>query len=96
MDARKRYAHYGKLICVETRLRRLLPEQDLIFRGFLGSITLFDGTSLRLIEMVTPDIAKAIEQAKTEIRLAEEVELIITSTRRHSVYCCGSGVDIRI
>ena len=35
-----------------------------------------DVTSPRLIEMVTPNFAKAIEQAKTEIRLAEEEELI--------------------
>ena len=49
--------------------------------GIPGKFHTIEGTrtSLRLIKMVTPDIAKAIElirEAKTETRLPEEEELI--------------------
>ena len=44
--------------------------------GRLGEIEPVKGTSPRLIEMVTPDVQKAIQDAKGEINFAEDVEQV--------------------
>ena len=73
---------------------RRLPEQEHIWWGFLGNIIPSRGHP-RLIKMVTPDIAKAVEQVKTEIRLDEEEELT-NFYSKHSVCSCESGMDIQV
>ena len=53
-----------------------LPEYERILWGRLGDIQAVKGTSPRLIERVIPEAQQAIERAKVEIELADEMDLI--------------------
>ena len=55
----------------------------------MGRIIPIQGTSLRLVEMVTPDIAKAIKHAKNGLRMSEHEELI-SFYQKALCLCCGS------
>ena len=74
-----------------------LPEHECILWGRLGDIEKVYSTSPRVIERVILEAQKAIEGAKVEIELAEEMDQIMfyrTSTRRHLAYCSGLKTDI--
>ena len=66
------------LITVNRLVWMGLPEHAHIMSGRLGEIepVTVKGISPRLIETVTPDVQKAIQDAKDEINVAEEMDEI--------------------
>ena len=64
------------LITVNIKVWRHLPEQESTWWGYMGRIIPIKGTIQWFIKIVTPDIAKAIKRAKTELRLSADEELI--------------------
>ena len=85
------------LITVNRLVRIELPEHERIMWGRLGEIEAVKGTSPRLIKTVTPDVQKAIQYAKYEINVAEEMDQINFYLRAlgSSWHCYGSVTDFR-
>ena len=76
MYTKKRLEQGATIITVNSTVWMGLPEYERILWGRLGDIETVEGTSPRLIESVIPEAQKAVEGAKVEIELAEEMDLI--------------------
>ena len=82
------------LITVNHSVWMDLPEHVRNMWERLGEIEPVKGTSPRLLETVTPDVQKAIQDAKGEIPFLRKWNRS-TSTRGRSDYCYGFVTDLR-
>ena len=66
-----------------------LPDHERILWERLGDIKRVKGTSPKLIERVLPEAQKAMEGAKVEIGLAEEMDLITFYSKALGLLLCA-------